>query len=178
MLLYVRIYYMYRFVAMGCCCFNNSGQFSAISSARFGTRTRVEAKPAMQGNMFSAIPARVGRLQAADAQASSSLAPCPNCGPEPGVPCSHFGLVAPPTRPPARRPSLRASVCSQDGFSRIHESSDSPSVLCYTKAAVLVLLRRPHTTTRAVPCRHSEIGTGTSEPGGRAKLSSSCVVGV
>ena len=30
---------------MGCCCFNNSGQFSAISSARFGTRTRAEAKP-------------------------------------------------------------------------------------------------------------------------------------
>ena len=40
---------------MGCCCFNNSGQFSAIFSARFGTRTRAEATPAMQGNMFSAI---------------------------------------------------------------------------------------------------------------------------
>ena len=162
---------------MGCCCFNNSGQFSAISSARFGTRTRAEAKPAMQGNMFSAIPARVGRLQAADAQASSSLAPCPNCGPEPGVPCSHFGLVAPPTRPPARRPALRSSFRSQDGIFQSHPPCGFFFVLCYTKPAVLVLLRRPHTTARAVPCRHSEIGTGTSKPGGRAKLSSSCVVG-
>ena len=155
-----------------------SGKFSAEIAHALVQEPEQTRKRASQGNMFPAMPARPGRLQAADAQASSSLAPCPNCGPEPGVPCSHFGLVAPPTRPPARRPSLRASVCSQDGFSRIHESSDSPSVLCYTKAAVLVLLRRPHTTTRAVPCRHSEIGTGTSEPGGRAKLSSSCVVGV
>ena len=162
---------------MGCCCFNNSGQFPAISSARLGTRTRAEGNRRSQGNMFSAIPARVGRLQAADAQASSSLAPCPNCGPEPGVPCSHFGLVAPPTRPPARRPALRASFRSRDGIFQSHPPCGFFFVLCYIKPAVLVLLRRPHTTARAVPCHHSEIGTGTSKPGGRAKLSSSCVVG-
>ena len=31
---------------MGCCCFNNSGQFAAISSARLNTKSRTEAKSA------------------------------------------------------------------------------------------------------------------------------------
>ena len=156
---------------------NNSGQFSAENSARFGTRNPEETKRASQGNMFRSMPAHVGQLQAADTQASRSLVPCLNCRPEPGVPCLHFGLVAPPMRPPGRRPSLRASVCSQDGLSRSHQPSYSSSMLFYSKAAVLMLLRRPHTTTCAVPCRHSEIGMGTSKPGGRAKLGLPCVVG-
>ena len=125
-----RVYYMCAFIictglwlwgAAASTILANLPLFLAHASVQEPRKKR--NRPA-QANMFSAIVARPGRLQAADAQASSSLVPCPNCGPEPGVPCSHFGLVAAPTRPPARRPSLRASVCFQDGFSRIHQPGD------------------------------------------------------
>ena len=109
---YVRVYYMKQQQSIATNRRNNSGQFSSENSAHFGTRTPEETKRASQGNMFPATPARVGRLQAADAQAFSSLAPCPNCGPEPGVPWSMLAF-----RPRSTTHATSRSASSIAGFS-------------------------------------------------------------
>ena len=130
------------------------------NSARSGTRTREEAQTCITRQYVPDNARALGRLQAADAQASSSLAPCQNCGPKPGVPCSHFGLVTPPTRPPDRRPSLRASVCSQDGAS---------DALC----VISVLFERYRSGIQmdcgGARCRRSWSGPSSARPSARVR---------
>ena len=88
------------------------------------------------GFLYQACARNSGKL----ARIVEAAAPHSHKRPEPGVPCLHFGLVAPPMRPPGQRPSLQASVCSQDGLSRSHQPSYLSSMLFYSKAAVLMLL--------------------------------------